>query len=73
MASLPQVPSGLTPPLTVDNDTSHNGIIAIIAAFALFLVLGSLGIRIYSAYNRRVRQLDDLTFAATVVMSFRLN
>ncbi|CAG8291532.1 unnamed protein product [Penicillium salamii] len=51
MAMLP-VPSGLTPPLTVNNENNHNGVITII--------------RVYSAYSRRVQQLDDLTFAATV-------
>ncbi|KAJ5344702.1 hypothetical protein N7452_002706 [Penicillium brevicompactum] len=66
MASLP-VPSGLTPPLTSNNETNHNGVITIITSFALSMVLGSLGIRVYSAYSRRVHQLDDLTFAATVV------
>lgn len=66
MASLP-VPSGLTPPLTVNNETNHNGVITILTSFALFVVLGSVGIRVYSAYSRRVHQLDDLTFAATVV------
>ncbi|CAG8919576.1 unnamed protein product [Penicillium salamii] len=66
MAMLP-VPSGLTPPLTANNETNHNGVITIIASFALFIVLGSLGIRVYSAYSRRVQQLDDLSFAATVV------
>ncbi|CAG8134183.1 unnamed protein product [Penicillium salamii] len=65
MAMLP-VPSGLTPPLTVNNETNHNGVITIITSFALFIVLGSLGIRVYSAYSRRVQQLDDLSFAATV-------
>jgi hypothetical protein len=59
--------SGLTPPLTVNNATNHNGVITVITSFALFVVLGSLGIRVYSAYSRRVRQLDDLTFAVTVV------
>ena len=66
MASLP-VPSGLTPPLTTNTETNHNGVITIITSFALSVVLGSLGIRMYSAYSRRVHQLDDLTFAATVV------
>ncbi|KAJ5781302.1 hypothetical protein N7457_006462 [Penicillium paradoxum] len=69
MATLSPVPSGLIPPLTVDNDLNHNGVITVIASFALFLVVGSLGIRVYSAYNRRVYQLDDATFAATVILA----
>lgn len=66
------VPSGLEPPLTVNNGTNHNGVITIIASFALFMVIASLGIRVYSAYSRRVKQLDDLTFATTVVSVFVL-
>ncbi|CAG8251087.1 unnamed protein product [Penicillium nalgiovense] len=66
MATPSPVPSSLSPPLTVDTEINHNGVITVIASFSLFLVLGSLGIRVYSAYSRRVRQLDDLTFAATV-------
>ncbi|KAJ5844785.1 hypothetical protein N7534_008454 [Penicillium rubens] len=69
MATPSPVPSGLSPPLTVDTEINHNGVITVIASFSLFLVLGSLGIRVYSAYNRRVRQLDDLTFAATVILA----
>jgi hypothetical protein len=57
----------MTPPLTVNNETNHDGLITVITSFALFVVLGSLGIRVYSAHSRRVRQLDDLTFALTVV------
>ncbi|KAJ5511360.1 hypothetical protein N7453_003463 [Penicillium expansum] len=70
MATPFPVPSGMTPPLTVDTEINHNGLITVIASFSLFLVLGSLGIRVHSAYSRRARQLDDLTFAATVVLAF---
>ncbi|KAJ5801764.1 uncharacterized protein N7518_003832 [Penicillium psychrosexuale] len=69
MATPSPVPPGLTPPLTADTEINHNGVITVIASFSLFLVLGSLGIRVYSAYSRRVRQLDDLTFAATVILA----
>lgn len=57
----------MTPPLTVDTKTNHNGVIIVIPSFSLFLILGSLGIRVHSAYSRRARQLDDVTFATTVV------
>lgn len=67
MATPFPVPSGMTSPLTVDTEINHNGFITVIASFSLFLVLGSLGIRVHSAYSRRARQLDDLTFATTVV------
>ncbi|KAJ5091053.1 hypothetical protein NUU61_005923 [Penicillium alfredii] len=60
------LPLGFKPPLTVNNDVNHNGLIAVITSFSLFLVLGSLGIRVYSAYNRKARQMDDPTFTATV-------
>ncbi|CAI7668942.1 unnamed protein product [Penicillium discolor] len=69
MATPSPVPPGMSPPLTVDTETNHNGVITVIASFSLFLVLGSLGIRVHSAYSRKVRQLDDLTFAATVILS----
>ncbi|KAJ5425015.1 hypothetical protein N7465_000085 [Penicillium sp. CMV-2018d] len=69
MATPSPVPPGMTPPLTVDNKINHNGVITVIASFSLFLILGSLGIRVYSAYSRRVRQLDDLIFAAPVVLA----
>ncbi|CAI7616544.1 unnamed protein product [Penicillium crustosum] len=69
MATASPVPPGMTPPLTVDTETNHNGVITVIASFSLFLVLGSVGIRVNSAYSRRARQSDDLTFAATVILS----
>ena len=65
-------PAELSPPLTVDNDVNHNGVIMIITSFALFLVLGSSGIRVYSAYSRRARQMDDWTFALTVVWLYKM-
>ncbi|KAJ5592034.1 uncharacterized protein N7459_002403 [Penicillium hispanicum] len=66
----PTMPAGFTPPLTVDNSINHNGLIAVLTAFSMFLVLGSLGIRVYSAYNRRARQLDDdWCFGLTVVFA----
>lgn len=65
--AFPSTPPGLTPPLTENNDENHSGLIAIIMSFAMFLVLGSLGIRIYSAYARRARGIDDRFFAFIVV------
>ncbi|KAJ5189995.1 hypothetical protein N7491_007964, partial [Penicillium cf. griseofulvum] len=59
--------SGLTPPLTVNTELNHNGVITFIASVSLFLILGSLVIRVYSARSRKSRQLDDLTFAATIL------
>ncbi|KAJ5625293.1 hypothetical protein N7510_001602 [Penicillium lagena] len=62
------LPRELSPPLTVDSDDNHNGVIMVITSFALFMVLGSLGIRVYSAYCRRARQMD-WAFAFTVVFA----
>ncbi|KAJ5630327.1 uncharacterized protein N7484_010427 [Penicillium longicatenatum] len=62
-------PPGMTPPLTVDNDENHSGLITIILSFAMFLVLGSLGIRVYSAYARHARGMDDFFFALIVVVA----
>ncbi|OQE36965.1 hypothetical protein PENCOP_c011G00675 [Penicillium coprophilum] len=67
MATPPPVPVGLTPPLTANNELNHNGVITVMTSFSLFLVLSSLGIRVYSAHSRKSRQLDDLTFAVTVI------
>lgn len=61
------LPTGFTPALTADDAVDHTGLITVITAFAMFLVLGSLGIRVYSAYSRRILQTDDWAFAGTVV------
>ncbi|KAJ5732415.1 hypothetical protein N7493_003896 [Penicillium malachiteum] len=62
-------PPGMIPPLTVDNETNHSGLLAIITSFTIFLVLGSLGIRVYSAYSRHVRGKDDLFFGFIVIVA----
>ncbi|KAJ6014360.1 hypothetical protein N7540_008951 [Penicillium herquei] len=62
-------PPGMIPPLTVDNDTNHSGLLAIITSFTTFLILGSLGIRAYSAYSRHVRGKDDLFFGFIVIVA----
>lgn len=60
------LPPGFSPPLAVDNSVDHSGSIVLLTAFSLFLVLGSLGIRVYSAYNRRAHQrVDDWCFGLT--------
>lgn len=68
-APSPSTPPGMQPPLTVESDVDHSGLITIITAFAMFLTLGSLVIRVYSAYIRRTIQVDDWTFGATAVCS----
>lgn len=63
----PSAAPGTRLPLAAENSIDHAGLITIITSFTVFLVLGSLGIRIYSAYIRRTRQMDDWTFAGTAV------
>ncbi|KAJ5937610.1 hypothetical protein N7454_003952 [Penicillium verhagenii] len=67
--AIPPTPPGMIPPLTVDNDENHSGLITIIVSFAMFLVLGSLGIRVYSAYTRRARGSDDIFFTFIVIIA----
>lgn len=66
MATVFSLRTGFSPALAVDDDVSHTGIIVVNIAFAMFLILGSAGIRGYSAYSRRVLQVDDWTFVGTV-------
>ncbi|KAJ5801970.1 uncharacterized protein N7503_004420 [Penicillium pulvis] len=67
--AFPSTPPGMTPPLTVDDYENHSGLITIILSFAMFLVLGSCGIRVYSAYARHAGGMDDIFFAFIVVVA----
>ncbi|KAJ5623662.1 hypothetical protein N7490_012267 [Penicillium lividum] len=60
-------PSGVSPPLTTDNDHDHSGLIVVITAFSLCLVLFSLAARTFSSYHRNSLQRDDYTFGALVL------
>lgn len=67
MATATPLPSGVSPPLTTDNDDNHGGLVVIMASLALVLVLASLAARIYSASQRHIFQRDDLLFGILVV------
>ena len=61
------LPDGITKPLASIDSQNQSGLIAIIAAFALGLVILSTVTRIYSRHELRLYRLDDLTyFLATV-------
>ncbi|EKV12777.1 hypothetical protein PDIG_42130 [Penicillium digitatum PHI26] len=62
-------PSGVSPPLTTNNDHDHSGLVVVITAFNLCLVLFSLGARTFSSYHRNRLQRDDYTFGALVLAS----
>lgn len=66
-ASATPLPSGVSPPLTTDNEHNHGGLIVIMTSLSLVLVLSSLAARIYSAVQRHIFQRDDLLFGILVV------
>ncbi|KAJ5377157.1 uncharacterized protein N7496_004566 [Penicillium cataractarum] len=66
MASATPLPSGVSPPLTTDNDNNHGGLVVIMTSLALVLVLASLAARSYSAAQRHIFQRDDLLFGILV-------
>jgi hypothetical protein len=61
------LPSGVSAPLTTNNDNDHSGLIVVIAAFYLVLVLSALVGRVYSSYHRHIIQTDDYLFGVLVV------
>ena len=61
------LPPGVSPPLTEDNDHNHNGLIVIITSLALFLVLASLGIRLFASSKRGLILKDDYVLLAVVI------
>lgn len=67
MTTVFPLPTGFSPALAIDDSVNHSGMIVVNIAFAMFLILGSAGIRGYSAYSRKVLQTDDWTFVGTVV------
>ena len=64
------VSSGVSPPLTTDNNHNHSGLIVVITAFNLCLVLFSVAARTFSSYHRNSLQRDDYTFGALVVQFY---
>ncbi|KAJ5199669.1 hypothetical protein N7491_009533 [Penicillium cf. griseofulvum] len=59
--------SDVSPPLTMDNDHNHSGLVVVITAVNLCLVLFSLAARSFSSYHRNSLQRDDYTFGALVL------
>ncbi|PWY69799.1 hypothetical protein BO70DRAFT_390059 [Aspergillus heteromorphus CBS 117.55] len=53
------LPPGVSSPLTEDNDYNHNGLIVIITSLSLFLILASLGIRLFASSKRGHIFKDD--------------
>ncbi|RAH87355.1 hypothetical protein BO86DRAFT_300762 [Aspergillus japonicus CBS 114.51] len=67
MATLPSsLPPGVSPPLTEDNEHNHNGLIVIITSLGLFLVLASLGIRMFASSKRSILLRDDYVLFVVV-------
>lgn len=60
-------PSGVSPPLTTDNDHNHSGLVVVITAVNFCLVLLSLAARTFSSYHRNRLQRDDYAFGALVL------
>ncbi|PYI09475.1 hypothetical protein BO78DRAFT_404995 [Aspergillus sclerotiicarbonarius CBS 121057] len=65
------LPSGVSPPLAEDNEHNHAGLVIIFASVCLFLILSSLGMRIYATSKRPVILSDDylLTVAVAVAVA----
>lgn len=62
-----KLPSGITPPYAAVNDSDTSGLIAILAAFALGLILISISVRIYARHNFTTYRADDYFFFAASV------
>ncbi|PVI01607.1 hypothetical protein DM02DRAFT_341538 [Periconia macrospinosa] len=58
------LPEGISKPLAGINAQDQSGLIAILTAFALGLVLLSIGTRIYARHEFRLYRIDDFTFFA---------
>ncbi|RAK96489.1 uncharacterized protein BO80DRAFT_224707 [Aspergillus ibericus CBS 121593] len=65
------LPPGVSPPLAEDNEYNHTGLVIIFASVCLFLILSSLGMRIYATSKRSVLLSDDylLTVAVAVAVA----
>jgi hypothetical protein len=60
-------PSGVSAPLTVENNNNHSALIVLITAFSLVLVVAALAARVFSSYKRHTVQRDDYLFGMAVV------
>lgn len=66
-ASSTHLPPGISAPYAAINAHDQSGLIAILAAFALGLVLVSISIRIYARHHFAGYRVDDYTFFAASV------
>ena len=66
------LPPGVSPPLAEDNENNHAGLVIIFASVCLFLILSSLGMRIYATSKRSVILSDDYLLSVAVVRPIRL-
>ncbi|RAK78895.1 uncharacterized protein BO72DRAFT_467338 [Aspergillus fijiensis CBS 313.89] len=60
------LPPGVSSPLTEENEHNHNGLIVIITSLGLFLVLASLGIRMFASSKRSILLRDDYVLFVVV-------
>ncbi|OOF91938.1 hypothetical protein ASPCADRAFT_133990 [Aspergillus carbonarius ITEM 5010] len=60
------LPPGVSPPLAEDNENNHAGLVIIFASVCLFLILSSLGMRIYATSKRSVILSDDYLLSVAV-------
>ncbi|PWY85952.1 hypothetical protein BO70DRAFT_423068 [Aspergillus heteromorphus CBS 117.55] len=65
------LPTGVSPPLAEVNAHNHTGLVIIFASICLFLILSSLGMRIYAVSQRSMVMNDDyvLTLAVAVAVA----
>jgi hypothetical protein len=68
-ASSTSLPPGVSAPYAAINATDQSGLIAILAAFALGLVLVSISIRLYARHHFAGYRVDDYTFFAASILS----
>ncbi|KAJ5780248.1 hypothetical protein N7457_005408 [Penicillium paradoxum] len=66
-ATLTTLPSGVSPPLTTDNEYNHSGLVVVITAVNLCLVLLSLAARTLNPYHRNSLQRDNYIFYTFVL------
>ncbi|RAH67871.1 uncharacterized protein BO66DRAFT_141354 [Aspergillus aculeatinus CBS 121060] len=60
------LPPGVSSPLTEENEHNHTGLIVIITSLGLFLVLASLGIRMFASSKRSILLRDDYVLFVVV-------
>ncbi|KAJ6020726.1 hypothetical protein N7540_006230 [Penicillium herquei] len=62
-------PSGVSAPLTVDNENNRSGLIVVLTAFFLVLILASVTARAFSSWHRRSVQTDDYLFGLLAIIA----